>query len=125
MSNGRSDAGSDLSNDQTDEIEAIVEEGMKELRNTSSVVVVLDPGDNPQTLEAIRELVGGLEFQLAKERAEHQVLAGRAALMLRIAKVLTVPQRGLPEHARLAGMPDLEASASSIMETDGRMTGKY
>lgn len=52
----------DLSDDQADEIEAIVDEGMKELRTTSSVVVVLDPGDNPQTLVAIRELVGGLEF---------------------------------------------------------------
>jgi hypothetical protein len=63
----------------------------------------LDPGDDPQTVEAIRELVGGFEFQLAKERARHLVLAGRAALMLRIAKVLTVPQRAA--YRKMLGAP--------------------
>ena len=92
-----------LSDDQADEIEAITHTGLKELEQASSVRIELDPGDDSQSMEAIRDLVNRLEFQLANDQVRHLALAGRATLMLRVAKVLTIPPaRGLPENARRA-----------------------
>jgi hypothetical protein len=116
-----------LSDDQVDDIEAIVNEGMKELDKASSFQIDLNPGDDPQSPEAVRELIGRLEFQLAKEKARHLVLAGRAAVMLRIAKVLTVPQRSA--YGQMLGpafdvenvMPKIDATERDIRWVAGSL----
>ena len=106
-----------LSDDQADEIEAITNKGLKELDQASSVRIELDPEDNPQNMEAIRELVNRLEYQLANEQVRHQALAGRAALMLRVTKVLTVPQRAA--YRKMLGAPfDIEKLSARINTTD-------
>jgi Spy/CpxP family protein refolding chaperone len=106
-----------LTIDQRDEIEAIVSAGAKELKKAATIPIVLNPGDDPKTVEAVRALVGRLEFQLAKERGRHQVLATRADVMLRIAKVLTVPQRAA--YSKMLGAPfDIEKFKPQIDATE-------
>jgi hypothetical protein len=106
-----------LTLEQRDEIEAIVDNGTKDVQRAASIPIDLNPGDNPQTLEAVRELVGRLEFQLAKERARHLVLASRGSVMLQIAKVLTVPQR--VAYSKMLGAPfDIEKVRPDVDGTD-------
>ena len=100
-----------LSSDQADEIEAIVNTGMKELEKVSSFPIDLNPGDIPQTEDAIRGLVVGLEFQFAKEKASHLAGAVRAGVMLRIAKVLTAPQRAAYRKMRARAVQVREVHA--------------
>jgi hypothetical protein len=106
-----------LSDDQADEIEAITHTGLKELDQASSVRIELDPGDDPQSMEAIRDLVNRLEFQLANDQVRHLALAGRATLMLRVAKVLTIPQRAA--YRKMLGAPfDIEKLSARTDATD-------
>jgi hypothetical protein len=106
-----------LSADQADDIEAIATEGTNALAKASAFPIALGSGAKPQTQEAIKELVGGLEFQLAKEKARHLVLAGRADVMLRIVNVLTAPQRAA--YRTMLGAPfDIEKISPRIDITE-------
>jgi hypothetical protein len=114
-----------LSAEQADDIEAIANDGTKELATASSFPIALEPGEKPEGQEAIRALVSGLPFQLAKEKARHLVLAGRAGVMLRIVAVLTVPQRAA--YRTMLGAPfDVEKIGPTIdaTERDVRMVAR-
>ena len=92
-----------LTDDQVDEIESIVDQGKKEMSKATSFPLDLDRKEGTQTIETVRKLVDGMEFQLLKEKTRHIAEASRIGVMVRIVKVLSEPQRAA--YRKMLGEP--------------------
>jgi hypothetical protein len=92
-----------LSDDQIDQIEAIVSRGMADMAAKASVPLELDLTNEPPTADSLRRFVQGLGFQLVQEQSRHLAAAHRLGVMLRIAKVLSGPQQA--QLGTLLGAP--------------------
>ena len=92
-----------LTSDQVDEVTSILDQGQQELNKATSFSMDWKPKGAAPSIEEIRTLVDGLEFQLMKEKTRHLAHATRIGVMVRIVKVLTEPQHA--DYRKMLGAP--------------------